>query len=170
MFPVNGLAGPPYSDKGETSMTGALVTIAGNLTADPVLRSANGYPVVDFTVAHTARRLNRQTNEWENDGDTLFLRCSAWRELAENVAGSLRKGAAVFVEGNLEQRTYQDKEGVSRTVVECRAVIVAVDLRRQSVTGVMRIRKGGMPDDRPMVDEDAWSTPPADVAPAAAAA
>lgn len=152
-------------------MTGALVTIAGNLTADPELRyTQNGIPVADFTVAHTARRLNRQTNEWEDAGDTLFLRCSAWRELAENVAGSLRKGAAVFVEGNLEQRSYEDREGVTRTVIECRAAIVAVDLRKQSVTGVMRIRKGGMPDDRPMVDEDPWSHPSADVAPAAAAA
>jgi single-strand DNA-binding protein len=129
-------------------MTGATVTTTGNLTADPELRyTREGVPVASFTVAITERRFNRQTNEWEDFGDTLFLRCSAWRELGENIAASLTKGTAVMMIGTLVSRSYETNEGEKRTVTECRAEVVAVDLRRQTVASVMRIRKGGAPQE-----------------------
>lgn len=134
-------------------MAGATVTIAGNLTSAPELRyTQNGTPVASFTVAHTRRRLNRETNTWEDAGETLFLRCSAWMQLGENAAASLSKGDAVVVEGQLEQRSYETGEGEKRTVIECRVDVVAVDLRRQTVATVMRIVKGGgMPE-----PSDSW--------------
>lgn len=123
-------------------MTGAEITIAGNITADPELRfTQNGIPVAGFNVAHTERRLNRQTNEWEDFGETLFLRVNVWREQGENVAHSLHKGDAVLVVGRLVSRTWQDKEGNDRVTVECDAEIVSVDLRRARIDRAMRIRK-----------------------------
>ncbi len=95
-----------------------ILTILGNLTADPELRfTPSGAAVANFTVASTPRRFNAQTSQWE-DGDALFLRCSIWRQAAENVAESLTKGARVIVSGRLHQRSYDTKEGEKRTVVE----------------------------------------------------
>lgn len=98
---------------GETS-----ITIIGNLTADPELRfTPSGAAVAKFTVASTPRFFDKGANEWK-DGDTLFLSCSAWRTMAENVAESLTKGARVLVSGRLKQRSYETKEGEKRTVYE----------------------------------------------------
>lgn len=106
------------------------ITIIGNLTADPELRfTPSGASVVDFTVASTPRTYDRNSGEWR-DGDTLFLRCSAWRELADNIAESLRKGMRVIVQGRLTQRSYEDKNGQNRTVVELQADEVGPSLRR----------------------------------------
>ncbi len=94
------------------------LTIIGNLTADPELRfTPAGVAVANFTVASTPRKFNAQTNQWE-DGDALFLRCSLWRQPAENIAESLTKGARVLVTGRLHQRSFETKEGEKRTVVE----------------------------------------------------
>lgn len=94
------------------------VKIEGRLTADPELRyTNNGLAVASVTIAAGERRLNRQTNEWE-DGDTTFLRGSVWRELAENVAASLHKGDAVIATGKLRQRSYETKDGEKRTAYE----------------------------------------------------
>ena len=123
-------------------MSDALVTISGNLTADPELRyTQNGVPVAGFTVAHTPRRLDRETNEWHDAGETLFLRVTVWREQAEYVAGALHKGDAALVIGRLEARAWKTKEGEDRVSIECTADIVSVDLRRQRVQGVQRIRR-----------------------------
>lgn len=92
------------------------ITIIGNLTADPELRSAAGTPVAEFTVASTPRTFDRNSNEWR-DGDPLFLRCSAWREQAENVVDSLRKGDRVIAQVNLKQRSFEHN-GQQRTVIE----------------------------------------------------
>jgi len=106
------------------------VTLQGNLTADPELRfTPAGHAVAAFTVASTPRTFDKSTNEWR-DGDTLFMRCSAWRQLAENVTESLTRGAAVIVVGRLKQRSYEDKEGVKRTVYEVEAENVAPSLAR----------------------------------------
>lgn len=95
-----------------------IVTVVGNLTADPELRfTPNGQAVANFTVASTPRIFDRQTSEFK-DGETLFLRCSVWREFAENVAGSLSRGARVVVQGRLKARTFDTKEGDRRTVFE----------------------------------------------------
>lgn len=76
-----------------------VITIVGNLTADPELRwTQSGSPVASFTIASTPRSFDRQSGEWK-DGETLFMRCTAWREMAENIAESLRKGSRTMVRG-----------------------------------------------------------------------
>jgi single-strand DNA-binding protein len=95
-----------------------VITVIGNLTADPELRfTPSGAAVANFTVASTPRTFDRQTNEWK-DGEALFLRCNIWREAAENVAESLTRGARVIVSGRLKQRSFETREGEKRTVVE----------------------------------------------------
>ena len=94
------------------------ITVVGNLVEDPTIRfTSNGAAVATFTVASTPRTFNRQTGEW-GDSDTLFLRCTAWRDLAENAAESLSKGARVIAQGRLVQRTFETREGEKRSVVE----------------------------------------------------
>lgn len=98
---------------GETTLN-----ITGNLVEDPELRfTPSGSPVANFKIASTPRTFDRQANEWK-DGETLFLRCAAWKDLAENVAESLTKGMRVIVEGRLKSRSYDTKEGEKRTVIE----------------------------------------------------
>lgn len=94
------------------------ITIVGNLTDDPELRfTPSGAAVANFTVASTPRNFNKQTNEWE-DGEAMFLRCSIWRQAAENVAESLQRGMRVVVQGRLKARSYETREGEKRTVFE----------------------------------------------------
>ena len=111
-----------------------IITIIGNLTRDPELRTLNnGSNVVNFTIAASERRFNRDTNQWE-DGDTLFLNCSAWDSphapLASNIANSLAKGMTVLAQGRLAQRSYQAQDGTQRTVVELRVDQIGPSLRR----------------------------------------
>ena len=107
-----------------------IITVIGNLTADPELRwTQSGAAVADFTVASTPRTYDRNAGEWR-DGDTLFMRCSVWRETAENVAESLRKGMRVIVQGRLTQRSYDTQHGERRTVVELQVDEVGPSLRR----------------------------------------
>ncbi len=95
-----------------------IITLVGNLTADPELRfTPSGAPVANFTVASTPRTFDRQANEWK-DGDAMFLNCAVWRQAAENVAESLTKGMRVIVQGRLRSRTYETREGEKRTVFE----------------------------------------------------
>lgn len=95
-----------------------IITIVGNLTADPETRwTQSGAAVASFTVASTPRTFDRQANEWK-DGEAMFLRCSIWRDAAENVAESLEKGARVIVQGRLKQRSFTDREGNNRTTIE----------------------------------------------------
>lgn len=106
-----------------------VITIVGNLTADPELRwTQSGSPVASFTIASTPRSFDRQSGEWK-DGETLFMRCTAWREMAENIAESLRKGMRAVVRGRLVQRSFETREGDRRTVVELQADEVAASLR-----------------------------------------
>lgn len=95
-----------------------VITIIGNLTGDPELRfTPSGAAVANFTVASTPRQFDRTSNDWK-DGETLFMRCSVWRDAAENVAESLQRGTRVLVSGRLKSRSYETKEGEKRTVVE----------------------------------------------------
>jgi len=124
-------------------MNDTVLHITGNLTADPELRfTSSGAAVVNFTIASTPRTFNKERNDWE-DGDPLFMRCSAWRQLAENVAESLTKGSRVTVEGKLKQRSYETKEGEKRTVVELDAYEVAASVRFAKVT-IARTNGGGV--------------------------
>lgn len=114
--------------QGETT-----ITVIGNLTADPELRyTQSGLPVASLTIAATERKFDSQSKEWA-DGDTLFLRASAWRDLAEHVA-SLTKGTRVIAVGRLKQRSYETKEGESRTVIELEVDEIGPSLRYATAT------------------------------------
>ncbi|MEN9740302.1 MAG: hypothetical protein RLZ72_568 [Actinomycetota bacterium] len=106
-----------------------IITVIGNLTADPELRfTQNGVAVANFTIASTPRTFDRASNEWK-DGEPLFLRASVWREFAEHVAGSLTKGARVIATGRLRQRSYETKEGEKRTSIELEVDEIGPSLR-----------------------------------------
>jgi single-strand DNA-binding protein len=99
-------------------MAETTITVVGNLTGDPELRfTSSGQAVANFTVASTPRTFDKQSGEWK-DGEALFLRCSLWRQPAENVAESLSRGSRVIVQGRLKQRSYETREGEKRTVIE----------------------------------------------------
>lgn len=106
-----------------------VITVIGNLTADPELRTiGSGASVASFTIASTPRTFNRQSGQWE-DGQALFMRCSAWRELADHCAQSLTKGMRVIAQGRLQQRSYQANDGTNRTVVEMQIDEIGPSLR-----------------------------------------
>ena len=114
-----------------------IITIIGNLTKDPELKTiGNGNTVANFAIASNSRQFNRNTNQWE-DGDTLFLNCSAWDSqtttLASNIAASLHKGMTVIAQGRLMQRSYQAQDGSQRTVMELRVDDIGPSLRRATV-------------------------------------
>jgi single-strand DNA-binding protein len=118
------------------------ITVIGNLTADVELRfTPSGSPVANFTVASTPRTFDRQANEFK-DGETLFLRCSIWRDAAENVAESLTKGMRVMVQGRLKSRSYDDKEGQKRTVIEMDVDEIGPSLRYANAK-VTRTQRSG---------------------------
>jgi single-strand DNA-binding protein len=120
-----------------------VITVVGNLTADPELRfTPSGAAVANFTVASTPRSFDKTTNEWK-DGEALFLRCSVWRQAAENVAESLQRGTAVIVQGRLKQRSYETKEGEKRTVYELDVDEVGPSLRWATAKVTKASRGGG---------------------------
>jgi single-strand DNA-binding protein len=105
------------------------ITVIGNLTDDPELRfTPSGAAVAKFRIASTPRTLDRQSGEWK-DGEPLFLACSVWRQVAENVAESLQRGSRVIVSGRLRQRSYETKEGEKRTVYELEVDEIGPSLR-----------------------------------------
>ena len=113
-----------------------IITVVGNLTADPELRyTQNGLAVANFTIASTPRTFDRQANDWK-DGEALFLRASVWREFAEHVAGSLTKGSRVIASGRLKQRSYETKEGEKRTTMELEVDEIGPSLRYATATVV----------------------------------
>lgn len=135
-----------------------IITVVGNLTADPELRfTPSGAPVANFTVASTPRTFDKNRNEWV-DGDALFMRCSLWREAAENVAESLTKGMRVIVQGRLTQRSYETREGEKRTVVELQVDEIGPSLRYASAR-VERTQRGS--GRAPAPATDTWTAGPA---------
>ena len=122
-----------------------VITVIGNLTADPELRfTPSGAAVANFTVASTPRTFDRQSQEWK-DGEALFLRCNVWRQAAENVAESLTRGSRVIVSGRLKQRSFDTKEGEKRTVIELEVDEIGPSLRYATakVTKASRGEGGG---------------------------
>lgn len=120
-----------------------VITVIGNLTADPELRfTPSGAAVANFTVASTPRTFDRQTGEWK-DGEALFLRCNIWRQAAENAAESLTKGMRVIVNGRLRQRSFETREGEKRTVMEMEVDEVGPSLRYATVNVNKASRQGG---------------------------
>ena len=134
------------------------ITIVGNLVEDPSLRfTPSGAAVANFTVASTPRTFNKASNEWE-DGNTLFLPCSIWRDAAEHCAESLTKGTRVIVQGRLQQRSYDDREGNKRTVFEVDVDEVGPSLRY--ATAVVTRATGGAVQSAPR--QPAGRTQPTD--------
>ena len=120
-----------------------VITVVGNLTADPELRfTPSGAAVASFTVASTPRTFDRQTNEWV-DGEAMFLRCSIWRQAAENVAESLQRGMRVVVQGRLKARTYETREGEKRTVFEIEVDEIGPSLKFATAKVNRTSRQGG---------------------------
>ena len=120
-----------------------IITVVGNLTADPEMRfTPSGAAVASFTVASTPRTFDRQAGEWK-DGETLFMRCSIWRDAAENVAESLTKGTRVIAQGRLVQRSYTTREGENRTVVEMQVDEIGPSLRYAKAQVTRQPRGGG---------------------------
>ncbi|WP_103062398.1 single-stranded DNA-binding protein [Actinomyces qiguomingii] len=120
-----------------------VITIIGNLTADPEMRfTPSGAAVASFTIASTPRSFDRQAQEWR-DGETLFMRCSIWRDAAENVAESLTKGTRVIAQGRLQQRSYTTREGENRTVVEMQVDEIGPSLRYAKAQITRQPRGGG---------------------------
>ncbi|MFB9315462.1 single-stranded DNA-binding protein [Nocardioides plantarum] len=120
-----------------------VITVVGNITDDPELRfTPSGAAVANFTVASTPRTLNKQTNEWE-DGEAMFLRCSIWRQAAENVAESLQKGARVIVNGRMRARSWEDREGNKRTSFEIDVDEIGPSLKFATAKVVRAGRSGG---------------------------
>src|SRR6476620_7515499 len=118
-----------------------VITVVGNLTADPELRfTPSGAAVASFTIASTPRQFDRNTNEWK-DGEALFLRCSIWRQAAESVAESLQRGMRVIAQGRLKQRSYETREGEKRTVIELEVDEIGPSLR-YATAKVNRTQRG----------------------------
>jgi single-strand DNA-binding protein len=118
-----------------------VITVVGNLTADPELRfTGSGAAVANFTVASTPRTFDRASGEWK-DGEALFLRCNIWRQAAENVAESLTRGSRVIVSGRLKQRSFETKEGEKRTVIELEVDEIGPSLR-YATAKVNRVSRG----------------------------
>lgn len=130
------------------------ITICGNLTADPELRfTASGAAVASFTVASTPRSFDKDKGEYV-DGEALFLRCSAWKQHAENVAESLRRGHRVVVHGRLKQRSFE-KDGQKRTVIELDVDEIGPALKY--ATAVVTKTSGGNLAPRNQPSADVWA-------------
>lgn len=120
-----------------------VITVIGNLTGDPELRfTPNGAAVANFTIASTPRNFDRASGEWK-EGETLFLRASVWREAAENVAETLKKGMRVIAQGRLKSRSYETKEGERRTSMELEIEEIGPSLRFASANVNRNQRSGG---------------------------
>ncbi|WP_336630015.1 MULTISPECIES: single-stranded DNA-binding protein [unclassified Microbacterium] len=139
----------------------ATITIHGGLTAQPELRySQSGVPIASGTVASTDRYLDKQTQEWK-DGKSLYVRWSAFKDLAEHIAASnLDKGSQVVITGKLHTRQYEDREGQKRSSTELEVIDFAVSLKRATAqvtraasTSPTASRTQGGTGDEP------WSTP-----------
>ena len=142
------------------------LTVVGNLVADPALRfTQSGAAVAGFTVASTPRFFDKASGQWQ-DGDAVFLRCSAWRQLGENVAESFRRGDRVVVMGTLKQRSYETSEGEKRTVMELTAEEVAASVKFRTVEVKAAQRQGGggggqARQQHPLAaDADPWGSEP----------
>src|SRR3954464_7275287 len=104
------------------------ITVVGNITRDPEMRfTPSGVSKVTFGVAVNRSWRNQQSNEWEEQ--TSFFNVVCWRELADNVGASLKKGTRVVVTGRLEQRSWETEQGEKRSGVEIVADEVAPSLR-----------------------------------------
>jgi single-strand DNA-binding protein len=139
------------------------ITAVGNLTDAPEIRvTPSGVSMARFTVASTPRTYNRQTGDWQ-DGDALFLRCTAWRDLAEHAAESLERGTRVIVTGRLKQDNWEDKDtGAKRSAIVMEVDEVGPSLRfaQAKVTRVGGERGNGGGSRNPVKTNDFDSEAP----------
>ena len=126
-----------------------------------------GIAVVSVNVGSTPRTYNRTTNAME-DGETVWVRCTAWREVAENVAQTLTKGTRVVVTGRLKApNAYQSASGEARASLELEIDEIGPSLRYASAVVTRRAREGGAPavespwgeTKAPASGADAWANP-----------
>lgn len=138
-----------------------VLTVVGNLTADPALRyTPSGAAVASFTIASTPRSFDRTTNAWK-DGETLFLRCSLWQQqAAENAADGLGRGMRVIAQGRLQQRSYETTEGEKRTVTELQVDEIGPSVRYAAVK-VTRMSRGSASEHEDGDAVEAWEREPA---------
>ncbi len=116
------------------------IQLTGHLAFDPEVRTtSNGVPVTDLRVA-TSRRF-KVGEEWQ-DGETLWFDVACWKQLAENVGSSLKKGDKVVVEGKLIQKTWVRDDGTSSVKLVVDARTVGVDLARYPVKVLKPVRPG----------------------------
>ncbi|MFH8786311.1 single-stranded DNA-binding protein [Streptomyces roseoverticillatus] len=105
------------------------ITVVGNLAGDPEMRvTPSGVAMVRFRIASTPRSYNKNDGQWQ-DGTTMFLRCTAWRDLAENVSSSLTKGTRVVVTGRLRQQDWETPEGEKRSMLALEVDDIGPSLR-----------------------------------------
>ncbi|GAA4828329.1 single-stranded DNA-binding protein [Saccharopolyspora rosea] len=131
------------------------VTVIGTLTANPELKwLASGDAVVNLTLASNSRRYDRERGEWV-DGATTFLRCSAWREMAEHISESLSKGDRAIATGQLRQRSWETEEGERRSVTELSIDEIGPALRFATAK-VAKARRSTAPTS---TSGDAWTQP-----------
>jgi single-strand DNA-binding protein len=152
---------------------GGYVTLVGFVAQDPIQRpTKNGVLVTDLRVGATPRVQDRVTNEWR-DGITSYYDVSCWRRLGDNVRASLRKGDPVMIKGKFRSRTFTDKNGVTRTVIDIVADTVGHDMNRGVANYLRQPRPAAAdgepaaetppdmtddretPEDRDMIDDDA---------------
>jgi single-strand DNA-binding protein len=109
---------------------GGYVTLVGFVAQDPRQRETkDGTRVTDLRVGATTRVQDRVTNQWR-DADTSYFNVSCWRKLGDHVRASLRKGDPVVIKGRFRSRTFEDKTGQVRTVIDIMADTVGHDLSR----------------------------------------
>jgi len=136
-------------------------TITGNLTADPELRfTTAGQAAASFTIASTPRYRDTASGEWK-DGETWFVRCTAWRDLGTNIAECLAKGTAVVATGRLRSRSWEADDGAKRTAVEMTVDDLGPSLRRALTKITKAVREHPAPNGQPPADPWASEARPA---------
>lgn len=147
-------------------MNEPVVTIIGNVAGEPELRFApSGVAVARFTVANTPREKNRQTGEYE-DGETMWVRVTAFKQMAENAVESLTKGSRVVVTGRLKQESWEDKQGEKRTSLVLLADEIGASLRWATAKIAKASRASEAPRTSHTVpEEDPWASSPDDSEP-----
>lgn len=113
------------------------MTVSARVIADPELRFIqSGAAVVKIRVADNRRKLNKDTNQWEDDGDPMYIDVVAWKTLAESSAEQIQKGDLIVASGDLRQRNWETKTGEKRITLELNATDIAVSVRSKKTVGV----------------------------------
>lgn len=151
-------------------MNEVTITIIGNLTSDPEIRyTPTGKPVANFTVAHNTRTFDQATGQWK-DGKTIFMRCTAWGTLAENLRAETHKGKRIMVTGTLQQREYETRDGNKNTITELNATEIGLSIKYAANTQSGQTQRSQQfpPAQTPVqsaplhaTQQSPWNTPPA---------